>query len=69
MAEVERKASTPLPPTQRMTRVEELAAEVDRLQRIEEAIVVATRAPREPGRPPCVVLGVKALEARGVRAA
>ena len=35
----------------------------------EEAIVVATGAPRERGCPPWVVLGVKAVEARGVRAA
>ena len=40
-----------------------------RLQRTEEAIVVATRAPRERGCPPWVVLGVKATEAPGVRAA
>jgi hypothetical protein len=41
----------------------------DRLQRTEEAIVVATGAPRERGCPPWVVLGVKALEARSIRAA
>ena len=40
-----------------------------RLQRPEEGIVVATGAPRQPGCPPWVVLGVKALEAPGVRAA
>src|SRR5262249_17758930 len=33
----------------------------------EEAIVVATGAPREAGCPPWVVLGVKAIEASGVR--
>jgi hypothetical protein len=38
-------------------------------QRTEEAIVVATGAPRERGCPPCVVLGVKAVEARGIQAA
>jgi len=38
-------------------------------QRIEEAIVVATGAPREPGCPPWVILGVKAREAPSVRAA
>ena len=43
--------------------------EIERLQRTEEAIVVATGAPRERGCPPWVVLGVKAVEARGVRAA
>jgi hypothetical protein len=38
---------------------------------LEQAIelVVATGAPREPGCPAWVVLGVKAVEARGVRAA
>jgi hypothetical protein len=35
--------------------------------RTEEAIVVATGAPREAGCPPWVVLGVKAIEAPGVR--
>jgi hypothetical protein len=39
------------------------------LQRTEEAIVVATGAPRESGCPPWVVLGVKAIEAPGVRPA
>jgi hypothetical protein len=42
--------------------------ERDRLQRTEEAIVVATGAARERGCPPWVVLGVKAVEARGIRA-
>ena len=35
----------------------------------EEVIVVATGASREPGCTPWVVLGVKAVEARGIRAA
>jgi hypothetical protein len=35
--------------------------------RTEEAIVVATGAPREAGCPPWVVLGVKAIEAPAVR--
>ena len=43
--------------------------EIERMQRTEEAIVVATGAPREQGCPPWVVLGVKALELCGVRAA
>ena len=43
--------------------------EIERLQRAEEAIVVATGAPRERGCPPWVVLGVKVVETRGVRAA
>jgi predicted nucleotidyltransferase len=38
-------------------------------QRAKEAIVVATGAPREAGCPAWVVLGVKAIEAPGVRAA
>ena len=50
-------------------RIAELEQEIDRLQRTEEAIVVATGAPRERGCPPWVVLGVKALEMGGVRAA
>ena len=47
------------------SRIAELDQEIDRLQRTEEAIVVATGAPREQGCPPWVVLGVKAVEARG----
>ena len=39
--------------------------EIDRIQRTEEAIVVATGAPREPECPAWVVLGVKVVEARG----
>ena len=49
--------------------VEQTAASQTALQRTEEAIVVTTGAPREPGCPTWVVLGVKAVEARGVRAA
>jgi hypothetical protein len=45
-----------------------LDQEIERLRRTDEAIVVATGAPRERGCPPWVVLGVKAVEARGVRA-
>jgi hypothetical protein len=37
--------------------------------RIEESLVVATGAPRQLGCLPAVVLGVKAIEAPGVRAA
>ena len=47
----------------------ERIADFQMLQRTEEAIVVATGAPRERGCPPWVVLGVKALEMGGVRAA
>jgi hypothetical protein len=56
----------PLP--ERGQQIAKLEREIDRLQRIEEAIVVATGAPRERGCP-WVVLGVKAIEAPGVRAA
>jgi hypothetical protein len=50
-------------------RIAELEQEIERLQRAEEAIVVATGAPRERGCPAWVVLGVRALEMGGVRAA
>jgi hypothetical protein len=50
-------------------RIAALEQEIDRLQRTEEAIVVATGAARQRGCPPWVVLGVKALERGGVRAA
>jgi hypothetical protein len=50
-------------------RIAELDQEIDRLQRSEEAIVVATGAARERGCPAWVVLGVKALEMGGVRVA
>jgi hypothetical protein len=49
---------------QREQQIAKLEEEIDRLQRAEEAIIVATDAPREAGCPPWVVLGVKALEAR-----
>ena len=69
MAEIERIANTPCPLAEREQRITKLEEEIDRLQRTEEAIVVATGAPREAGCPPWVVLGVKAIEAPGVRAA
>jgi hypothetical protein len=62
-------ANTPCPLAEREQQIAELEREIDRLQRTEEAIVVATGAPRERGCPPWVVLGVKAVEARGIRAA
>jgi hypothetical protein len=67
MAEIDRIANTPWPLAQREQRIIELEREIDRLQRTEEAIVVATGAPREAGCTPWVVLGVKAIEAPGVR--
>jgi hypothetical protein len=69
MAEINRIANTPCALPEREQRIAELEEEIDRLQRTEEAIVVATGAPRERGCPPWVVLGVKAVEARGIRAA
>ena len=69
LAEIDRIANTPCPLAQRERQIAELEDEIDRLQRTEEAIVVATGAPRERGCPPWVVLGVKALEMGGVRAA
>src|SRR5262245_39601210 len=65
--EIDRIANTPCPLAQREQQIAELEGEIDRLQRTEEAIVVTTRAPRETGCPPWVVLGVKAIEAPGVR--
>jgi hypothetical protein len=41
--------------------------EIERMQRTEEAIVVATGAAHERGRPPWVVLGVRVVIGRGVR--
>ena len=69
IAEIDRIANTPCPLAQREQRIAKLEEEIDRLQRTEEAIVVATGAPREAGCPPWVVLGVKVVEAPGVRAA
>jgi hypothetical protein len=69
MVEINRIANTPYPLAERERQIAELEREIDRLQRTEEAIVVAMGAPRERGCPPWVVLGVKAVEARGVRAA
>jgi hypothetical protein len=45
-------------------RIAELEQEIDRLQRTEDAIVVATGAQRERGCPAWVVLGVKAARRR-----
>jgi hypothetical protein len=52
MAEIDRIANTPCPLAEREQQIAKLEEEIDRLQRIEEAIVVATAAPREPGCPP-----------------
>jgi hypothetical protein len=69
MAEIDRIANTPCPLAEREQQIAELEGEIDRLQRTEGAIIVATGAPREPGCPPWVVLGVKVIEERGARAA
>ena len=69
MAEVETMAATPLPVAARQPRLAALAAEVERLQRIEEALVVANGDQREPGRPESAVLVCRVVEARGARAA
>jgi hypothetical protein len=68
LAEINQIANTPHPLAEREQQIAELEGEIDRLQRSEEAIVVATGAPRETGCLPWVVLGVKAIEAPGVRA-
>jgi hypothetical protein len=69
MAPIDEIANTPCPLAEREQWIAEAEAEIDRLQRAEEAIVVATGAPRERGCLPWVVLGVQAVEARGIRAA
>jgi hypothetical protein len=60
MAEINRIANTPCALPEREQQIVELEDEIDRLQRTEEAIVVATGAPRERGCPAWVVLGIKA---------
>ena len=59
MTEIDRIANTPCPPAQREQQIARLEEEIDRLQRTEEAAVVATGALREPGCAPWVVLGVR----------
>jgi hypothetical protein len=56
-----------VPLAERKQRIAKLEEEIDRLKRIEEAIVIASAAPRDKCLP-WVVLGVKAIEAPGVRA-
>jgi hypothetical protein len=69
MVAINQIANWPCPLAEREQQIAKLEEEIDRLQRTEEAIVVATGAPREAGCLPRVVLGVKAVEARGIRAA
>jgi hypothetical protein len=59
LAEIDRIANTPCPLAQREREIAELGGEIDRLMRIEESLVVATGAPRQPGCLPAVVLGVR----------
>ena len=60
MLAINQIANTPGSLAERERWIAEAEREIDRLQRTEEAIVVATGAPRQPGCPPWVVLGVKA---------
>ena len=55
------------PAAEHEQRIAKLEEEIDRLQRTEEAIVVATGAPREAGCSPWVVLNVKAVGTRRPR--
>jgi hypothetical protein len=64
MVEINRIANTPWPPAEREQQIAELEREIERLHCSEEAIVVATGAPREAGCPPWVVLGVTADKSR-----
>jgi hypothetical protein len=47
-AEIDRIAITPCPLAQRERKIAELEGEIDRLMRIEESLVVATGALRQP---------------------
>ena len=67
MLAINQIANTPCPLAQREQRIAKLEEEIDRMQRTEETIVVASGAPREAGCPPWIVLGVNAIEAPGVR--
>ena len=69
MAEINRIANTPCPLADREQQIAKLEEEIDRLQRTEEAIVVASGAPREAGSPLWVVLGVKAMRHQASAAA
>jgi hypothetical protein len=70
MREVERAASTPMPVAERPARIAALEVEIERLQRIEECLVVRDGGEREANRPAAVVLSVRlAVEARGGKVA
>jgi hypothetical protein len=73
MAEVERMANDPLPVGQRAPRIAALERELDKLHRVEEALVadaIAAGQPvhRSPSAPPAAVLGVRVAD-RASRAA
>ena len=70
MREVECMTNDPVPIQERATRIAALTDEIEQLQRIEEALVVATGEQREHIRPAEVILGVRVVDARsGSRAA
>lgn len=60
-------ANTPCPLAQREQQIAELKGEIDRLMRIEESLVVATGAPRQPGCLPAVVLGCSSTDSKATR--
>ena len=67
MAEIDRIANTPYPLAEREQQIAELEGEIDRLMRIEESLVVATGAPRQPGCLPAVVLGCSSTDSKATR--
>ena len=67
MGEIDRIANTPFPLAQRERKIAELEGEIDRLMRIEESLVVATGAPRQPGCLPAVVLGCSSTDSKATR--
>jgi hypothetical protein len=62
-------SNTPLPPQRRADRMKFLEEEVDRLQRVEEVLIAREGAECLPNCAPAAVLGVRVLDAHGVRAA
>ena len=60
-------ANMPCPLAEREQQIAGLEREIDRLQRTEEAIVVATGAPRQPGCLPAVVLGCYSTNSKATR--
>ena len=67
MTEVERMANDPLPVAQRPPRIAALERDLDELHRVEEALVAAAIAAREPvhrsaSAPPAAVLGVRVAD-------